>query len=140
GLILRRSEIQNFSGLPFYAMGSALSIYFYEPDIALISIYFLVYADPIASVIGVKFGKDQILPNKTMQGTLAAFLSCYAIMAIYTLNVTAPSYSILGFCFFGALIGAISELFSAFNIDDNMTIPVVSGAGLCVLNSIFQIF
>ncbi len=139
GLILRKSEIQSFSGLPFYAMGSALSIYFFPPKIALVSIYFLVYADPIASLIGVKFGKDQILPNKTLQGSVACFLACYAIMAICTLDSSASSHVVLIFCFFAALFGTVSEMFSAFNIDDNMTIPVVSGAGIFVLNLLFQV-
>lgn len=140
GLILRKSEIQSFSGLPFYAMGSALSIYFFPPEVALVSIYFLVFADPIASIVGVKFGKDQILPNKTLQGSVACFLACYAIMAFVTLDSGAPSHMVLIFCFFAALFGTISEMFSAFNIDDNMTIPVVSGAGIYVINLFFKVF
>jgi diacylglycerol kinase (CTP) len=138
--IMRKSEKESFSGLPFYALGISLSIYFYQKDIALISILYLVFSDPISSFFGVQFGKDQILPNKSLQGTIAGFFSCYFITIIYLANNPTTSLNLLGFSLLAALIGTISELFSAFNIDDNITIPVVSGAGLTVLNYLFQIF
>jgi len=138
--IMRKSEKDSFSGLPFYALGIALSIYFYQRDIALISILYLVFSDPISSFVGVQFGKDKILPNKSLQGTIAGFFSCYFITVIYIANIQTSSLNILGFALLAALIGAISELFSAFNIDDNVTIPVISGAGLTVLNYLFNIF
>ncbi|MEX1099397.1 MAG: hypothetical protein WEB87_03155 [Bacteriovoracaceae bacterium] len=140
GPILRKSELESFSGLPFYAMGIALSIYFYSTDIALLSIFFLVFADPAASFIGVSYGKDQILPNKSLQGTFAGFVVCYFTIVIYTADYPVAGLSLFAFALFGAVVGAISELFSAFNIDDNITIPVVSGAGLTLLNEFFQIF
>lgn len=140
GPIFRKSEIEGFSGLPFYAMGVAMSIYFYHPDIAIISIFFLVLADPIASLVGVRFGKDKILPNKSLQGTVACFLTCYFIIVAYCWNTIASDYDLLAFALAGALMGAIGELFSAFNIDDNITIPVVGGAGLTLVNSFFQVF
>tara|TARA_B100001971_G_scaffold91031_1_gene83966 strand:- start:38352 stop:38993 length:642 start_codon:yes stop_codon:yes gene_type:complete len=138
--IMRKSEKESFSGLPFYALGIAASIYFYDKDIALISILYLVFADPVSSFFGVQFGKDKILPNKSLQGTIAGFFACYFITIIYVADVQTSSMNILAFSLLAALIGAISELFSAFNIDDNVTIPVISGAGLTVLNYLFQIF
>lgn len=142
GPILRKSELESFSGLPFYAMGVAISIFFYHEHIAMLSILFLVIADPIASLVGVKFGKEQILPNKSLQGTLACFFTCYFIIFAYTFNVveSVNANSLMIFALFGALTGALGELFSAFNIDDNITIPVVGGAGLTILNAFFQIF
>lgn len=140
GPILRKSELHSFSGLPFYAMGVAMSIFFYQEDIAMLSIFFLVLADPLASLVGVRFGKDQILPNKSLQGTLSCFFACYAIIVAYAWEMDFSNSSLLIFAFFGALTGAIGELFSAFNIDDNITIPVVGGAGLTLLNGLLQVF
>lgn len=140
GPILRKSELESFSGLPFYAMGCALSIYFFQKDIALMSVFFLVFADPAASLVGVKFGKDQILPNKTLQGTLACFFVSYAIVTAYTWQMPVAGGVLLAFAFFGALAAAVGELFSAFNIDDNFTIPVVAGAGLTLANAVLGVF
>ncbi len=134
GPIMRRSEKFSFSGLPFYALGVSLSIFLYEKEIAVLSILFLVLADPIASVVGVYYGKDRLLPNKTLQGTVAAFTTCLAVAIIYLTAIQVHSPNIILFAFFGAIIGALSELLSAFNIDDNLTIPVISGAALTVFN------
>lgn len=140
GPILRKSEAQSFSGLPFYAIGVAISIYFYQKDIAILSIFFLVIADPMASMIGVAFGKENILPNKSFQGSLACFLTCYGIVTAYTWGMEGAGAGLIAFAFLAALSGAVAELFSAFNIDDNLTIPVVGGAGMTIVNELFHIF
>lgn len=140
GPLMRKSEADSFSGLPFYALGVGLSILLYQDDIALLSIMFLVFADPIASLIGIRYGKDKIMPNKSLQGTIACFLICYIITMIRTMDMNTSSVNILVFAVLAGMIGALSEIMSAFNIDDNLTIPVISGAGLTVLNIFFNLF
>jgi len=140
GPLMRKSEVHGFSGLPFYALGIGLSILFFQKDIALLSILFLVFADPIASFVGINFGKDKILPNKSLQGSVAAFFVCYLVSIIYIQNFETSDFNIMGFAILAGLVGALSELASAFNIDDNLTIPVLSGAGLSLINYFFHIF
>lgn len=139
GPFMRESERDGFNGTPFYALGMGLCIVFYQEDIAIISILFLVFADPIASFVGVYMGKDKILPNKSLQGTIAAFFVCYLIAMLYLQNLAQPNINMLIFGILAGVVGAISELASAFNIDDNLTIPLISGGGLSVLNYIFQV-
>jgi dolichol kinase len=134
GPIMRKSEKVSFSGLPFYALGVALSIFFYEESIAILAILFLIFGDPVASVVGVYYGRDRLLPNKTLQGTIAAFTTCLCVAIIYLIALKVYSPNLILFAFFGAIIGALSELLSAFNIDDNLTIPVISGAALTLFN------
>src|SRR5665647_2305383 len=40
--IMRRSEREGFTGLPFYALGVSLTLFIFPKDIALLSIMFLV--------------------------------------------------------------------------------------------------
>jgi dolichol kinase len=134
GPIMRRSEKISFSGLPFYALGASLSIFLYDEKIAILGILYLIFADPMASIAGVFLGKDRLLPNKTLQGTVAAFVTCLIVSLIYSWIIGLNSPNLIIFIFFSAIIGALSELLSAFNIDDNLTIPVISGAGMTVLN------
>ena len=140
GPIMRKSEVDGFSGLPFYALGAALTIFLFRPEIALLSILFLVIADPVASFIGVNYGREKILPNKSLQGTVACFFACYLITLVFISEMQIPSFNLLAFSILAGIVGTVSELTSAFNIDDNLTIPVISGAGLSVLNYIFHIF
>lgn len=132
--IMRQSEKDGLSGLPFYALGSAFSLYLFEEKLAILSIFFLVFADPISSLFGILLGKDKILPNKSIQGSMAGFFTCYIITMIFLREYNATNGDVLLYCIIAGVIGSVSELLSAFNIDDNLTIPVVSGLGLTILN------
>ncbi|HLW56266.1 MAG TPA: phosphatidate cytidylyltransferase, partial [Bacteriovoracaceae bacterium] len=120
-------------------LGIALSLLFYQKDLALISIMFLIFSDPVSSFFGVLYGKDKILPNKSLQGFVAGFFTCYLVTLFYLLNLGQTSIDMLTFSLVAGLIGAGSELISAFNIDDNLTIPVISGLGLTILNHFLPI-
>ncbi len=140
GPLMRRSERDGWSGLPFYALGAGLSLFFFNRDIATLSIMYLVFSDPLSSFFGVLYGKDKILPNKSLQGAVAGFFTCYLITLFYIMNTSTLGFHILVFSIIGGVIGAASELISAFNIDDNLTIPVLSGLGLTILNHFVTVF
>lgn len=140
GPLMRRSESLSFSGLPFYALGVALSIFLYKEEIAVLSILYLIFADPIASIVGVYLGKDRLLPNKTLQGTVASFGMCLFVGFIYISSLDIHHPNTIMLIFLGAIAGALSELLSAFNVDDNLTIPVLSGALLTAFNLLFKVF
>ena len=138
GLIYRRNEAHSYSGLPFYALGIGLSLFFYEPRVAILSLWFLAFSDPISSYFGVKYGKDKLFPNKSLQGSAAGFCVCFFVTLFYCLYYGEPTINVLYFSIVAGLIGSISEMFD-FMADDNLTIPVISGAGLTVLNQILPL-
>jgi diacylglycerol kinase (CTP) len=140
GPLMRRSEREGVSGLPFYALGVSLALYFFSRDVAIVSCMFLVFSDPLSSFFGVLYGKDKILPNKSLQGAVAGFFTCYLITLFYAMNTTTLGTHLLVFSIIAGVIGAASELVSAFNIDDNLTIPVLSGLGLTLLNQYVTVF
>ncbi len=61
--VMRESEKNSVSGMPFYALGVSLSLFFFPGKIAILSVLFLIFADPIASFCGILYGRDNILPN-----------------------------------------------------------------------------
>jgi dolichol kinase len=140
GPLLRKSERLSFSGLPFYALGAGISCFAFTEQVATLSILFLIFADPMASIFGVYYGRDRLFPNKTLQGTIAAFITCFVVTIIYLNIIQVESNNIIIFTFFVSIFGALSELLSAFNIDDNLTIPIVSGIAIALFDSLFQIF
>jgi len=140
GPLMRRSEKEGVSGLPFYALGVSLSLFFYSREIAILSCMFLIFSDPISSFFGVLYGKDKILPNKSLQGAVAGFFTCYLVTLFYAMNTTTLGTHLLVYAIVAGIIGSASELVSAFNLDDNLTIPVLSGLGLTLLNSFVQVF
>jgi dolichol kinase len=136
---MRESEKTSVSGMPFYALGVALSLFFFPERIAVLSVLFLIFADPIASLFGILYGRDKISSNKSLQGTMAAFAVCYLATLIYGAIYTGSSMNLLVFSIVAGVIGALSELCSQF-VDDNLCIPVVSGLGLFVLNIFVPLF
>lgn len=137
--VMRESERNSTSGLPFYALGVALALFFFPERIAVLASLFLIFADPIASFFGILYGRDKILPNKSLQGTIAAFTVCYILTLVYGLNYVSPNMSLLIFAIAAGIIGAISEMCSQF-VDDNLCIPVVSGLGLFLINLVLPLF
>jgi len=99
-----------------------------------------VFSDPLSSFFGVLYGKDKILPNKSLQGAVAGFFTCYVITLFYVINSSPLGIYLLVFSIVSGLIGALSELVSAFNLDDNLTIPVISGLGMTFLNYFLNVF
>lgn len=137
--IMRESERNSVSGLPFYALGVSLALFFFPERIAILATLFLIFADPIASFIGILYGRDKILPNKSLQGTIAAFSVCYIVTIVYGLIYVGPSMGLLVYAIMAGFIGAISEMCSQF-VDDNLCIPVISGLGLYLVNFLIPLF
>jgi dolichol kinase len=127
GPFLRREEASRVSGMTSLLFGVLFVVYVLPPEIANLSILFLAFGDPIASTIGVIYGKDKILPNKSLQGFLGAFLVCTIVSVVY-FQLTHLLFErwILASLVAG-LIGASSELVAVGRLDDNLSIPVVSG-------------
>lgn len=137
--VMRESERNSTSGLPFYALGISLALFFFPERIAVLASLFLIFADPIASFFGILYGRDKILPNKSLQGTIAAFTVCYILTLAYGLTFIAPTMNLLVFAIAAGIVGAISEMCSQF-VDDNLCIPVVSGLGLFLINLVLPLF
>tara|TARA_R110000868_G_scaffold378945_1_gene644597 strand:- start:7565 stop:8206 length:642 start_codon:yes stop_codon:yes gene_type:complete len=139
GPLMRRSEQNSCSGLPFYALGVGASLLLFEREQALLSILFLVFADPISSLFGILFGSHKIISGKSLEGSMAGFITCYLITFIWINSSTGLSGSnVVVFCILAGLIGAASELSSVF-ADDNLTIPLLSGAGLTAINLLIPV-
>lgn len=136
---MRESERNSLSGFPFYALGAAISLLLFSEKIAILSILFLIFSDPISSFFGILYGKDKIITNKSVQGCVAGFLVCYSLTFLYGSYFYKPGIDLLIFSIIAGAIGTVSELCSVV-IDDNLTIPVLSGLGLSVVNFIIPIF
>lgn len=141
--LMRESEKLGHSGLPFYALGVSLSLFFFEEKLAILAILFLIFSDPISSVIGILYGQEKILPNKSLQGSLAGFLACYFLCMVYSLHhlVSPGLFYVLVFSILGGIVGMVSELASASGrVDDNLSIPVLSSLGLTFINAFIPLY
>lgn len=133
GPVMRQHESKAFSGLSYLLLGGIILLAFFERHVITLSLLFLAIGDPLASYVGIRFGRDRILGNKTLQGTLAAFFACSAIAGTYYYLNGIMTERLLIVAPISGVIGAATELIPIGKLDDNLTCPVLSAIGLTAL-------
>jgi glycerol-3-phosphate acyltransferase PlsY len=98
----------------------------YDKGIAIACLLFLTLSDSLAALFGKSIGKIKI-KDKTLEGSIAFLLSAIVIVYfIKSLNFTVG--------LFGAIVATIIELFVT-NINDNLSIPIISGLVMQLVKS-----
>ncbi|MEN6398250.1 MAG: diacylglycerol/polyprenol kinase family protein [Candidatus Cloacimonas sp.] len=126
GIILRKHEFKDFTGATYMLFAAVLCVAFFPPLIASCAMAFLTIGDTFAALVGINFGKRwYIKQNKSLEGSLACFVSC-SVFGIFWLG--SPFLAVLG-----ALAATLAEL-SNIPIDDNITIPIFSALVMTLLS------
>lgn len=98
-----------------------------------VGVVVLGLGDPVAAVVGRRFGRTKLLHGRSLEGSLAFFVVGF-VGALLTLQLAYPSLTLpvaAAMAGAGALSGAVAELLS-HRVDDNMTVPW-SAAAACWL-------
>jgi dolichol kinase len=122
--VLRERERQRISGFTYYCFGVSLSFFLFPWEVAITSVLFLIFGDPMAATVGTLYGKRALAKGKSLEGSLACFITCFMIATVLC-GVGFIPLSWFPFALLAGLSGALAE-FLAF-LDDNLTIPVISG-------------
>jgi len=129
GKIYRRWEIKRFTGASYILSAAALSIFLFDKKIAALVMIYIIVGDTAAVFVGKLWGKhtiyarrnpDGTFRKKTVEGTAAFFI--FAFIAGLFIPDIPFHWNILG-----AFVATIIELVS-FCIDDNITVPLITGA------------
>lgn len=122
----KEKEQNKPTGAPAFLFASLVTILFFRKEVSICSLFVLCIADPCSSLVGRKLGKHPLF-GKSIEGTLA-FLGSSLI--ILTLSSISPIVT-----FSVAIIATATELFTPSVIDDNLTIPIITGLALTVLGA-----
>ena len=126
GPVMRDTEVNQLTGIPFYMASCLFAFLIFPHHVAVLSILYLAFGDPSSSFFGVLYGRSKIFPNKSLQGTLGGFLVCFTVTLIYFLWQQIPPEKLLMLTLLGGFAGCLAELLP-LNVDDNFSIPLVSG-------------
>ncbi len=137
--IMRSSELNRLAGTTYLITGVILIALLFNRGVVGLSLLFLAFADPLASFIGIKYGKDKIFGHKSVQGFVAAFVVCTLMCFLYLFYNQVTQHVIIGSLLAG-LAGATAELIPLGKLDDNFTMPVLSSLGLTALFYIFGFY
>ncbi len=106
---------------------AALTLLLYRTEIAVSALVFLSVGDTFAALIGTRYGKIKLVSGRTLEGSLAALLSCLtaSIGLLYLSGVFGWDLTPKGLAA-GAVAATLAELFE-MPLDDNLRIPVFAG-------------
>jgi dolichol kinase len=138
--IMRESEVNKLAGTTFLLSGVLFICLLFPRPVVCLTLLFLAFADPSASFIGIKYGKDKIFGHKSIQGFMAAFVVCLLSCFFYLYVHNYLLDRIIVISLFAGLIGAFAELVPVAKLDDNLTLPVLSAFGLYILFYFFGFF
>jgi dolichol kinase len=126
--LMRAHEIRQMSTVPHYLASVILAIAIFPKPVAILSILYLACGDPIASIFGILYGYKgpRFANGKTLIGTLAGVFACSILTFAYLNTFVYSESSLIALTLLGGLAGGMAELLP-FDIDDNFTIPVISG-------------
>lgn len=123
-LFVRAEEQVRESAMIPFVIAVLLAILTVPKRAALVGIYTLAIADPLAAVIGIRFGKHKISQNRSLEGSLAFFVATFAIAAaVFSWQTITPSLPIVAAAGVIALLSTVGEALPV-RIDDNLTIPL----------------
>ena len=117
---LSKPGIQSF----YLLLGVFLSYLLFQ-KCAVYGIVTLAVGDAFSGLVGYYFGKRKLSynPNKTLEGTLAFFLSSFIALSLITKPLEAFIIS-----FLSAFVESLP-----LKLDDNLTVPLISSLIACLL-------
>ena len=130
--IIRDKEREALSGTCYFSLGCTMAISLYPPSVAITSICWLVLGDMSAALFGVSFGGEACTVKmgregkKSLEGSVAMFVTCTIVGLVFFAGVKLSDYAVV----VGALAATFVELHEPFGLNDNISIPLVSGAVL----------
>uniref|UniRef100_A0A7C3UVM9 Phosphatidate cytidylyltransferase n=1 Tax=candidate division WOR-3 bacterium TaxID=2052148 RepID=A0A7C3UVM9_UNCW3 len=128
GSLLRRKEFHSLTGGSYLMIAASLAIFIFEDrGVFMAAISFLAIGDTVAAIFGLTHGKTHLFGRKTLEGTIACFISCLAVVYILT---KLPDLSFLFWVgFWGAVTATLVEALP-IEVNDNVVIPIASGIAM----------
>jgi dolichol kinase len=118
----RPQERTSFIIRPAYlAIGIILALILYPRAIAYASICIGAVGDPVAAIVGERFGHRRIVRRKTVEGFAAGLTAAFLLASF----LVSPFIALPG-----AVGAMVMELLDV--PDDNLTMPIVAGALMAV--------
>lgn len=121
----RKKDINNFpgKGAVFYLLGCTISVLLFPLDIAMASIMILALGDSVSRLVG-PYGylKHPFHNEKFLEGVVAGWMA-----AIFGAIIFVPMLHAIIASGIAMLIEGVDLRIGEFKVDDNLTIPIISG-------------
>ena len=137
GPLMRSSEVNRVSGVPYYLAAAILAVGIFPKPIAALSLLYLACGDPIASLFGILYGHHSVrfANGKSLVGSVASVVTCMFVTFLFFNILPVRIGDVALLTLVGGLAGGLAEHLP-LEVDDNFSIPVISGFALwlaCIL-------
>lgn len=121
---LRNKEMSRenfqFTGAIYVLTSAILCLCFFGKEIAMIALTVMLICDSAAALVGRSIGKVKLYKNKTLEGTLAFFVSAVIINLLFW-----PIYPFTVKSLIACLVATLAEVYEdKIEIDDNLSVPI----------------
>lgn len=120
--IFRKGEEKKFSSMTIFLLSTFIIVLFFEIEIAIAALVFLVFGDMFGKIFGLAYGRHKIF-EKTLEGTLAYIGSVIIFGFILYTSIDIALIILIS----GGVAAPLIELLP-IGINDNFTVPIISGA------------
>lgn len=101
-----------------------------QPMIGAVGILVMGYGDGLAAIIGKKYGKHQLIFGKSIEGSLAMFITSLIVTITILIIFGIPNLILIALAV--AIIATIIELFTPKGLD-NLSVPLITSLALYLL-------
>jgi dolichol kinase len=136
GPVAHPHEHHRVNSATWYATALVLLAFFAARPATMASLAVLGVGDPMAALVGRRWGKHVLLAGRSLEGTLAFVVSGAAAAALaLSLAGGLAVGPIALLAVVAGVVGAVAELFATV-LDDNLTIPLSVGIALTLALSL----
>ncbi len=125
--LFKKTEEKTFSSMTLFLIGAFITILLFPAKISMPVLTYLIFGDILGKIVGLSFGRHKIF-NKTLEGSLGYLTATFICAYILYLTLSYP----LSLLLLGAFTATIVELLP-IAIDDNFTVPVITGTVMYLL-------
>ena len=126
-MIRPHEESGDFTGATYILGTFCACVALFDKPIAVAALAFIIVGDTFAALIGRRFGRH-FFGRKSLEGSLACLAGTLLVAGL----TPQLSFTVAAF---GAVVAAITEALSG-RIDDNVTVPLISGTMMTLLTRI----
>ncbi|MDP2270152.1 MAG: hypothetical protein Q8N23_10095 [Archangium sp.] len=133
-------EVQRVNSATWYTTALLLLASTQSTLLCVTGVVVLGIGDPIAALVGRRFGRIKLLHGRSLEGTVAFAISATVatFVAFLIFHSSLGLAMALGLAAAASIAGALAELFS-LRVDDNFSIPLSAAAGVAVMTTLLQV-
>jgi dolichol kinase len=150
--LLREREVSTLNGSTYFLIAASIVFIFCDKSIAAIALAFVAVGDPVAGMVGERWGKLRVSPEegnfsnfakfprnlrfrgmkgKSWEGSSACFVACLIVGVI----LAAITHVALWVVVVGAICATVIESLSLL-VNDNLSIPLVAAGVMSLVHAI----